>query len=311
LLWSSALPTLAEAQSPTIAPRITTMTITLPEALEGAMPSFCTWDNCTIGPRLYQAPMAGGSTLIGWTDASGNGHVSLVNGGTIEQTFDFPATPVRGLVVHADNSFAVLLLDFNNNDPNVFDHFMELSLLAADGTPQWTTMLPNNQQVVATPGVSPNPQTFGGPVAGDSRLGYGGGTYGAYFSITAEPDSTGAEHNGDQLSIVNDAGVVQPYQSLYFGNVTGGWGWGLSHSLAGLIDYHPDLARLTALGVTDCYPPNPPLRARIPARARAARRLLECGICCGGQLRRLGFDAAGPDGGRNRWKLARGVQCSE
>ena len=35
---------------------------------------------------------------------------------------------------------------------------------------------------------------------------------------------------------------------------TGGWNWGLSHSLAELIDYQPNLARLTAVGVTDCFP---------------------------------------------------------
>jgi hypothetical protein len=241
------LPTLSEAQSATIAPRITTTTITLPEALEGATGNFCTWSFCTISPRLYQAPMADGRTLIGWTDATGNGHVSRVNGATIEQTFDFAATPVRGLVVHPDNSFAVLLLHFAPPPtlPAVPQNFMALSLLTASGTTQWTTSLANTTAPIGTvPGAFPNPNTFGGGGIGDSRLGYGGGMYGAYFSVYANPQSDGVSHDGDQYTLVNDSGVIQ----------AGGWNWGLSHSLAELIDYQPNLARLTAVGVTDCFP---------------------------------------------------------
>jgi hypothetical protein len=245
LLCAGALPTLAQAQPPTIAPRITTTTITLPEALEGATGNFCTWNFCTIGPRLYQAPMADGRTLIGWTDGTGNGHVSRVNGATIEQTFDFAATPVRGLVVHADNSFAVLLLNFVAPiPPGVAQNFMALSLLTASGATQWTTSLANTTAPIGTvPGAFPNPPTFGDTGIGDSRLGYGGGMYGAYFSVFANP-LNGVSHDGDQYTIVNDSGAIQ----------AGGWNWGLSHSLAELIDYQPDLARLTAVGVTDCFP---------------------------------------------------------
>src|ERR1700722_5469040 len=86
LLGAGALPSLAAAQTPAIAPRITATTITLPAALEGATFNFCTWGFCTgFSPRLYQAPMVDGRTLVGWTDSAGNGHVSRVNGATIEQ----------------------------------------------------------------------------------------------------------------------------------------------------------------------------------------------------------------------------------
>jgi hypothetical protein len=248
LLCAGSLPTLAQAQPPTIAPRITTTTITLPEALEGATFNFCTWGFCSsFGPRLYQAPMADGRTLIGWTDGTGNGHVSRVNGATIEQTFDFAATPVRGLVVHPDNSFAVLLQTFAPPPaaPAVPQNFMTLRLLTASGTTQWSTSLANTTAPIGvTPGAFPNPPTFGGTGIGDSRLGYGGGMYGAYFSVYANPQSDGVSHDGDQYTLVNDSGVIQ----------AGGWNWGLSHSLAELIDYQPNLARLTAVGVTDCFP---------------------------------------------------------
>jgi FG-GAP-like repeat len=291
LLCASALPSLAAAQAPAIAPRITTTTITLPAALEGVTDNFCTWGGCTLGPRLYQAPMADGRTLIGWSDASCNGHVSRVNNGAIEQTFDFAATPVRGLVVHPDNSFAVLLLDFNNGNTDYYTHYMELSLLSATGSPMWTTELLNNAEVGATPGVVPaeeecgafNPSN-GQSWVGDSRLGYGGGQYGAYFAVHAEPDSGGIEHDGDQLTLVNDSGVIQ----------NGGWQWGLSHSLAELIDYHPDLARLTAVGITDCYPPlpgwtgipppTPGLDADFSTLTDSANQLLAAAGNCGGSV---------------------------
>ena len=247
-LLSGAMSLLPGAASATIAQRITTTTITLPQALEGATANFCTWGFCTgFSPRLYQAPMVDGRTLVGWTDGTGNGHVSRVNGSTIEQTFDFAATPVRGLVVHPDNSFAVLLEHFATVPaaPNVPQNFMTLTLLTASGTTQWTTSLANTTAPIGTvPGAFPNPHTFGDTSIGDSRLGYGGGMYGAYFSVFANPDSTNTSHDGDQYTVVNDAGVIQ----------TGGWDWGLSHSLAELIDYQPNLARLTALGVTDCFP---------------------------------------------------------
>ena len=154
---------------------------------------------------------------------------------------------MRGLVVHADNSFAVLLL-VDLADSNIFNHYMQLQLLTATGTVQWTTKLLNNTQIGLTPGVAPDPQEIG-----DSRLGYGGGLYAAYFAVKAEPDASNLEHNGDQLSFVNDAGVVQPWPSINTPSGIG-WGWGLSHSLAELVDYQPTLGRITALGVSDCFP---------------------------------------------------------
>src|SRR5437867_5675253 len=103
LLAASATPAQALRKE-----RITTPTLTLPAALEPAASSFHLWTSYTLGPRLYHEPMADGRTMIGWTDSAMNGHVSIV-GTTVETTFDFPAEPVRGLVAHADGSFAVLL----------------------------------------------------------------------------------------------------------------------------------------------------------------------------------------------------------
>src|SRR5688572_32131694 len=103
--------------------------------------------------------------MVGWTDASMNGHVSIV-GTTVQTTFDFPAEPVRGLVAHANGTFAVLL--WNRGGAGHEDDFMRLSKRNANGTQAWTVT------VNATDAV-PNPALF---MIGDSRLAYVPGAYG-------------------------------------------------------------------------------------------------------------------------------------
>ncbi len=226
-----ALPRLSGAG---IAQGITTATVTLPQTLEPNRASPCTWGFCTLGPRLYLVPLADGRILLGWSDAAGNGHVSRINGTTIEQTTDFPARLVRGLVGHDDGSFAVLLVDRRGASPT--DNVMVLSQRTAAGAESWATDLVNTFPAV------PQPADGATYVAGDSRLVYGGGLYGAYFSVRSF--GTLGEHDGEQYTIVNDSGAIQP----------GGYSWGLSHSLAGLIGYHPETGQLARIGVSDCYP---------------------------------------------------------
>jgi len=77
---------------------------------------------------------------------------------------------------------------------------------------------------------------------GDSRLTFGNDRYAAYFAVYG--DSGWVEgHNGDQLTYVNSAGVIQ----------SGGWDWGCSHSMAELISYHPTLAKFAPICASDCY----------------------------------------------------------
>jgi hypothetical protein len=184
--------------------------------------------------------MDDGRTLIGWTDSAGTGHVSRVNGSTIEATYDYANTPVRGLVVHADGSFAVLLQDFPPG-PGYFDNNKKLSKRTAANAEIWTTQFPKGSFNSV-----PNPTSFGDTGIGDSRLGYGNGKYQAYFSAHTEPDDGGVEHEGEQLWEVDDNGTIT--------QGTAGSNWGLSHSMAALVDYHPDLNRLTTLGISDCFP---------------------------------------------------------
>jgi len=201
--------------------RITTSTLTLPQSLEANSSSWCTWTSCTIGPRLYLAPRSDGSYLVGWTDNFGNGHVSTVSGSSISSTHNFTGSRVRGLVVQDDGSYAVLLKNGTT---------LSLSKRAANGSETWTTSLNST--------IAEDSSTLGG-----HRLAFGGGIYGAYWAVHGISGNFNG-HEGDQLTFVNDSGVIQG----------GGWSWGCSHSMAELIGYHPNHAVFDVFCSTDCYP---------------------------------------------------------
>jgi hypothetical protein len=196
--------------------------LSLPHPLEGMGGNWCTWSYCTLSPRLYQEPLDADQTLVGWTDSSGNGHVSLINQTNITRTDNFAGLSVHGLVVHSTGNYAVLLWNPSTNT-------MWLSSRYANGNEIWKTNL-NSSIAHADFDV------------GDSRLAYGNGLYAAYFTVYGVSGGfTG--HNGDQLSYINDNGTIQ----------SGGWSWGCSHSMAELIGYHPDLQKFIPVCSSDCY----------------------------------------------------------
>ena len=197
--------------------------VTLPQPLQNRQDSFCTWDWCTLSPRLYHEPLVDGRTLIGLTDASGNGHVSVITNSDLSELAIFTAQSVRGLVAHADGRFAVLRWD-------VVAKTMWLSKHQANGTETWKT---NLNTAIAVPEFW----------LGDGRLAYGSGKYAAYFTVKGVSGGfTG--HYGDQLSYVNDNGVIQDNE---------GWDWGCSHSMAQLVSYHPQLSKFAPVCSSDCY----------------------------------------------------------
>ncbi len=201
---------------------VTQTSVTLPASLAASTGSWCTWGGCTIGPRLYHEPLASGRVLIGWTDASGNGHVSIINGASVEQTTNFAGQEIRGLVAHSDGKFGVLLWTPSTQ-------IMWVSKRNADGSPVWSTNI--NSTIAAA--------EFW---LGDGRLTYGNGLYGAYFTVKGTSGGfTG--HYGDQLSYVNDSGIKQ----------ASGWDWGCSHSLAQSLSYHPTLNQFAPVCSSDCY----------------------------------------------------------
>ncbi len=204
-------------------PKVTRFALTLPQPLEPGVNSFCTWEWCTLSPRLYHEPLANGSTLVGWTDAGGNGQVSVIANNTLASTFTFPAQKVRGLVAHADGKFAVLLWDAATK-------IMWLSKRNTNGSAIWTVSIDDSLT------------SHNNGWVGDSRLTYGNGLYAAYFGVHCD---TGwcQGHEGDQLTYINDSG----------GNASGGWQWGCSHSMAELINYHPGLNQFVPVCSSDCY----------------------------------------------------------
>jgi hypothetical protein len=207
---------------PSLTDRISQVSLSLPRPLAGSTGSWCTWGTCNLPPRLYHEPLPDDSTLLGWTDSSGDGHVSLVSGGTIQATFDYPGRSVRGLVAHQDASFAVLLWDDASQ-------VMWLSRRNADGGQVWATNI-NTTIAVADFWL------------GDGRLAYGDGRYAAYFTVKGVEGQWPAGHHGDQLTYVDDDGTN-----------LGGRDWGCSHSMAQLLSYHPDLAQMAAICSSDCY----------------------------------------------------------
>jgi len=206
----------------TMAGQISETAVDLPAPLAGTSGSWCTWGGCTIGPRLYHAPLPDGATLIGWTDTNGSGHVSRVTFQRVTH-WSYPGTEIRGLVGHDDGSFAMLLWSESTET-------ISLSRRASDNSEVWTTSL--NRGL--------GQADFW---LGDGRLAYGGGLYAAYFTVFGIADWASG-HYGDQLTFIDDSGAVQ----------NGGWDWGCSHSMAQLVSYHPDLADFAAVCSSDCFP---------------------------------------------------------
>jgi hypothetical protein len=224
-ILSILMPTSALHAGP-IEARITATPLSLPQSLEAASFSWCTWGDCFIGPRLYLAPRSDGSFLLGWTDNLGNGHVSFVIGSSISTTHTFTGKLLRGLVAHDDGSYAVLLK---------IGTTLRLSKRTANGSNTWSSNLNSTIAEDSSP-------------TGDHRLAYGGGSYAAYWSVHGIA-SIYDGHEGDQLTFVDDWGDVQG----------GGWSWGCSHSMAQLVGYHVAGAGFTAFCSTDCYPDPPGL----------------------------------------------------
>ena len=207
--------------------QIVTSALALPQSLEANSSTWCTWTSCTIGPRLYLASRSDGSLLVGWTDNFGTGHVSMVSDSSISSTHNFTGSRVRGLVVHDDGSYAVLLKNGAT---------LSLSKRAANGSKTWTTNLNST--------IAEDSSTLG-----DHRLAYGGGYYAAYWAVHGISGGY-AGHEGDQLTFVDDSGVIQ----------AGGWGWGCSHSMAELVGYHTNAAGFTVFCTTDAFPDPPGLK---------------------------------------------------
>jgi len=204
-----------------LADRVTVTPISLPQNLEPNTGSWGTWGPQSIGPRLYLVPRPDGTALLGWTDSSGTGRISRLSGAAATAFDSFPGHKLKGLVVHADDSYAVLRWDLPAET-------MWLATYNFAGAQQWATVVDSAN-------------TEFDDWLGDSRLSYGNGSYAAYYTVYGT-GSWMAGHHGDQLRYVNDSGTI-----------TGGWEWGCSHSMAELISWDANLG-FVALCSSDAYP---------------------------------------------------------
>ncbi|KAI8902053.1 hypothetical protein BC833DRAFT_574877 [Globomyces pollinis-pini] len=212
-------------------PQLTLTNVTLPFPLLAGDQAWRLWVMRDLyAYPLYVVPLQNGRSLIGWTDSNLNGHVSLLNtkDDYIMWTRNFNGLHVRGVAAITnvtDGAFAVFLW-------NATESSVSLSYWNADNTRKWRT--PIN---IVNPWVS-KPTKF---KIGDSRAAYGGdGFFAVYYHVRSYDG-----HEGDAL--------------YYFDSQTGaqrpntGWGWGCSHSMNSLLDFHPTSKKSMALCVSDCY----------------------------------------------------------
>ena len=225
-VWLRLLPVLfaLTAAAPafaTLAERVSTAVLTLPEPLAASASNWGTWGSATFTPRLYLAPATATRDWVGWTDAGGDGHVSRVDFGVFLLTDDFNGQPIGGLVSLGAESYAVLVRDTATGTARV--------LRRMSGT-MWSTPLVSAFAVPTD-------------AVGDSRLAYGNGTFVARLSMLGT-SSPYAGHYGEQCLILNDAGAV----------LAGGWPWGASHQIGALAAVHEQTGQVLTLGTSDCYP---------------------------------------------------------
>ncbi|HJU37957.1 MAG TPA: hypothetical protein VJ724_00180, partial [Tahibacter sp.] len=219
-----------------------------------------------LGPRLYLAPRADGRHWLGWTDRAGNAHVSLVGSTGVDATFEYASEEVRGLVAHDDGGFAVLLRTPASGA-------MRLTRRTAANAPVFSTTIPNSTAIAQMN-------------TGDGRLAFGNNRYAAYFAVHGTAGGF-AGHEGDQLAYLDASG-----------NLAGGWEWGCSHQMAGLVGFHPGLNWMTTMCVSDCY-------SKKGILVNNARSLFTADASCDGTVWAQ-FGQLAP--GAATWKLAFAAQ---
>lgn len=206
--------------------RIQVSSAELAEGVKSGERNWRVWasESFRVAP-VFIAPLENCGTLVGYTGETGGGITARA------AVFDESDTLVRelvlgenlelrGLAAEPDGHFGALLWD-DTADAIRVERF------AFDGTSVGSTPLVNSDN---------SPTDFG---IGDSRLTFGGGTYGAYYHVHSD-----SGHEGDTLKWVNAASGAESTE----------WSWGCSHSMSNLLSFHGDLGEFLPVCVTDCYP---------------------------------------------------------
>ena len=224
--------------------RLAVSDIAIPQGVKPGRSNWRIWGTASLNiSPVFTVPLANCGTLVcittGTADsrtALGTSHayaVKLDANDHLVTIFDLGAYECRGLAAEPDGHFAALLWAAATTkdcaDPTVNGHIY-VSRFDATGAAGWSTELTNT-----TDSDINCPTDFG---LGESRLEFGGSSYGAYYHVHSQ-----SGHEGDTLKYVDLSGKQ---------NTT--WSWGCSHSMSNLLRYNGSDKKFMPACVTDCYP---------------------------------------------------------
>jgi hypothetical protein len=224
--------------------RLTVSDVTAPATVKPGRSNWRIWGTASLNVSpVYTVPVADCGTLVcvtsGTADtrsALGTSHawaLKLDANDHLVTAFDLGDYECRGLAAEPDGHFAALLWKASATkdcaDPTANGRIY-VSRFDVAGATVWSTELTN------TSGSNINcPTDFG---LGESRLEFGGGSYGAYYHVHSQ-----SGHEGDTLKYVDLAGKASTT-----------WSWGCSHSMSNLLRYNGADKKFMPACVTDCYP---------------------------------------------------------
>jgi hypothetical protein len=223
--------------------RISVSDVTVPAGVKPGRNNYRIWGSTSLNiAPVYTAPLANCGTLVcittGTADsrtALGTSHayaIKLDANDHLVTSFDLGNYECRGIATEPDGHFAALLWAASKTvdcaDPAVNGHIY-VSRFDATGAASWSTELTNTTSDINCP------TDFG---LGESRMEFGGTTYGAYYHVHSQ-----SGHEGDTLKYVD-----------LTGKQTTTWPWGCSHSMSNLLRYNATDKKFMPACVTDCYP---------------------------------------------------------
>ena len=241
---SGAGGTIVGSTSGSLIERIAVANATVPAGVKPGRNNYRIWGSSSLNiAPIYSAPLADCGTLVcittGTADSRttlGTSHawaIKLDANDHLVTAYDLGTYECRGIAAEPDGHFAALLwtasMTEDCTDPAANGHIY-VNRFDAAGAPGWSTELTN------TSGSDINcPTDFG---LGESRMEFGGGSYGAYYHVHSK-----SGHEGDTLKYVDLTGK----QSTT-------WPWGCSHSMSNLLRYNTSDKKFMPACVTDCYP---------------------------------------------------------
>lgn len=186
---------------------------------------------------IVTAPRYDGSRLVGWSDTTGQVHVTPLgrDGAREGPDLTFAGASIHGLVAHAGGGAALYVLGDE----------MRLRRFDDDGAVAFEHAL------VGTDSHGRDGAKWIDDWSHEGRLAWTGDTYAAYFGHTQNWGSDG-KHQGDLLWLFDAAGE----------RITGsdipshypGWDWGCSHSIDLRLTYNADSDRIGPVCLSDEFP---------------------------------------------------------